>query len=64
MPELTFEEVAVLAKASGVELSGEELEEVTHRYNNLVAGVEAISYPGLDSVDPMTFRPLEETDNE
>ena len=63
MKELTFEEVAILARANGFELNQGELTEVTHRLNTIISDVESFSHPDLESVEPVTFRPLEETDN-
>ncbi len=63
MSDLTFQEVAALAKASGVVVSEDDLEEVTHRLNVTITGVEEFSHPDLDSVNPLPFRPLEEVDD-
>ena len=62
MPDLSFDEVRVLAKASSLEVSEEDLVEVTHRLNVIIAGIENFSHPDLDKVDPVPFRPLDEVD--
>ncbi len=50
----------MLAHSLGLEVDEEDLVEATHRLNVIVAGVERFSHPGLDSVDPVPFPPLEE----
>ena len=64
MPDFTFEEVAALARVAGLALSDDDLTEVTHRLNVILAGVERISHPDLDTVDPVPFYPLDEVDYE
>ena len=63
MPDLSFDEVRVLAKASSLEVSEEDLVEVTHRLNVIISGIENLSHPDLDKVDPVPFRPLDEIDS-
>ena len=63
MPDLNFDEVRVLAKASSLEVSEEDLVEVTHRLNVIISGIENFSHPDLDKVDPVPFRPLDEIDS-
>ncbi|SVC80751.1 uncharacterized protein METZ01_LOCUS333605 [marine metagenome] len=63
MPDLSFDEVRVLAKASSLEVSEEDLVEVTHRLNVIISGIENFSHPDLDKVDPVPFRPLDEVDS-
>tara|TARA_Y100000588_G_scaffold353016_1_gene406118 strand:+ start:762 stop:953 length:192 start_codon:yes stop_codon:yes gene_type:complete len=63
MPDLSFDEVRVLAKASSLEVSEEDLVEVTHRLNVIISGIENFSHPDLDKVDPVPFRPLDEIDS-
>ena len=63
MPDMTFEEVAGLARAAGLVLSQEDLVEVTHRLNTVIADVEGFSHPDLDNIAPVPFRSLEETDD-
>jgi hypothetical protein len=60
MADLTFEEVAVLARAAGVVVSEDDLVEITHRLNVLISSIEAFSHPDLDTVSPLPFHPLEE----
>ena len=60
MPDVTPDQVKILARSVGLEVDEEDLVEVTHRLNVIVAGVERFSHPGLDSVDPIPFPPLEE----
>ena len=63
MKELTFDEVAILARANGFELNQKDLTDVTHRLNTIISDVENFSHPNLNIVEPVPFRPLEETDN-
>ena len=63
MPDLSFDEVRVLAKASSLEVSEEDLVEVTHRLNVIISGIENFSHPDLDKVAPVPFRPLDEIDS-
>ena len=63
MPDLSFDEVRVLAKASSLEVSEEDLVEVTHRLNVIISGIENFSHADLDKVDPVPFRPLDEIDS-
>ena len=63
MPEVTFDEVKTLGRIVGLEISDEDLVEVTHRLNVIISGVEKFSHPDLDRVDPVPFRPLEEVGN-
>ena len=60
MPDLTPENVKILAHSVGLEIDEEDLTEVTHRLNVIVSGVERFSHLGLDSVDPVPFPSLEE----
>ncbi len=60
MPDVTPDGVKILARSLDLEIAEEDLAEVTHRLNVIVAGVERFSHPGLDSVDPVPFPPLEE----
>ena len=64
MPDVTPDQVKILAHSVGLQVDGEDLAEVTHRLNVIVAGVERFSHPGLDSVDPVPFPPLEEARHE
>jgi hypothetical protein len=63
MSDLTFNEVAALAKAAGVTLSEDDVVEVTHRLNVTISGVENFSHPDLYTIEPVPFRPLEEMDD-
>ena len=60
MPDVTSEEARTLARAIGLDISDEDLVEVTHRLNVIISGVEGFSHPDLHTVDPVPFRPLEE----
>ena len=60
MPNVTPDDVKILAQSVGLHVDEEDLTEVTHRLNVIVAGVERFSHAGLDSVDPVPFPPLEE----
>ena len=64
MSDLTFDEVATLARATGIVLNAADLVEVTHRLNVAISGVEEFSHPDLDTINPLPFRPLEEVDLE
>ena len=44
MSDLSFDDVSSLAKAAGVELSQDDLVEVTHRLNVTIEGVEQFSH--------------------
>ena len=60
MSDLSFDDVASLAKAAGVELSQEDLVEVTHRLNVTIEGVEQFSHPELHTIEAVPFHPLNE----
>ena len=60
MPDMTPDDVKAAARAIGLTIGEEDIVEVTHRLNVIVAGVERFSHPDLDKVDPLPFRPLEE----
>ena len=60
MPDLTPENVKVLANSIGLDIQETELLEITHRLNVIVAGVESFEYPGLDDFEPTPFPSLEE----
>ena len=64
MPNLTPDELLVLAKAAGVNIPEDDVLEVTHRLNVLISGIETFSHPDLDKVDPLPFHPLDEATNE
>lgn len=64
MSDLTYEEVAALARAAGVVVNDDDLIEVTHRLNVTVSAIARFSHPDLDTVNPLPFRPLEEVDRE
>ena len=55
MKNLTEKEVRVLAKASGLQVSGKDLTEVTHRLNVLINKSDDISYDGLEKIDPASL---------
>ena len=63
MPDLNPDEVKTLAKALGLDVTDDDLVEVTHRLNVLTSSVERFSHPdldALDALDPVPFYPLEE----
>ena len=60
MPDITPDNAKILADSLGLKIAEEDLAEVTHRLNVIVSGVERFSHPGLDSVDPVPFPPLDE----
>ena len=60
MPDLTPENVKVLANSIGLDIQETELLEITHRLNVIVAGVESFEYPDLDDFEPTPFPSLEE----
>ena len=64
MPDITPDNAKILADSLGLKIDEEDLAEVTHRLNVIVAGVERFSHPGLDSVDPVPFPPLDEARHE
>jgi Asp-tRNA(Asn)/Glu-tRNA(Gln) amidotransferase C subunit len=63
MSNLTFQEVAALAKAVDLTLSDDDIVEVTHRLNVILGRMDKISHPDLDDVAPIPFLPLEEVDD-
>lgn len=58
MSDLTPEQVKTLASALGLDVTDDDLVEVTHRLNVLTSSVEGFSHPDLDTVDPVSFYPL------
>ena len=62
MPDLTPDQVKTLAGALGLDVTDDDLLEVTHRLNVLTSSVEGFSHPDLDTVDPVPYYPLEEVD--
>ena len=58
MPDLTPDQVKTLASALGLDVTDDDLVEVTHRLNVLTSSVEGFSHPDLDTVDPVPFYPL------
>jgi Asp-tRNA(Asn)/Glu-tRNA(Gln) amidotransferase C subunit len=63
MADLTVEEVAALARSVGLTLSQEDVVDVAHRLNMILYGMENISHPDLDQVDPLAFVPFDEGQN-
>jgi hypothetical protein len=64
MTDLSFEDVATLARAAGLRLAADDLTDITHRLNMLRSRLEQFDYPGLEAFDPVPFFPLEEGDND
>ena len=60
MPDLTPEDVKVLANSIGLDIQEPELLEITHRLNVIVTGVETFEHPGLENFEPTPFPSLEE----
>jgi hypothetical protein len=60
MSDLSFNDVASLAKAAGVKLDQDDLVEVTHRLNVTIEGVEQFSHPELHTIEAVPFHPLDE----
>ncbi|PZC51064.1 MAG: hypothetical protein DK304_000299 [Chloroflexi bacterium] len=60
MPDLTPENVKVLANSIGLDIQETELLEITHRLNVIMAGVEGFEYPNLENFEPTPFPSLEE----
>ena len=54
---LTREEVAVLAKAAGLPIRDDDLDEVTVRLNTFMSGLDALDALDLASVQPMPVQP-------
>jgi len=53
--DLTEEEVRALARALALPVHEGDLVEVTHRLNLIISGVDSISDPELDAVEPVLF---------
>lgn len=64
MVNLSTDGVTALAHAAGLAVSDEDLIDVTHRINVLLSGMEKITHPDLDSVDPALFLPPEEQNDD
>ena len=62
MPDFTPDQVKALAGTLGLDVTDDDLVEVTHRLNVLTSSVERFSHPDLDTVDPVPYYPLEEVD--
>jgi Asp-tRNA(Asn)/Glu-tRNA(Gln) amidotransferase C subunit len=62
--ELTIQDVAALARATNLEMSDEDAEEVTLRLEVILRKMEGISHPGLDAAVPLPFLPFEGICNE
>jgi len=61
MKELSSADVSVLANITGLTIEGAELEEVTNRLNSFISGVEHLDYLDIEGIDPVIFRPLEDS---
>ena len=55
MPDLTGDQVAALAAATGLALGGDDLDEVTHRLNAYLEALRPLADLGLDAVEPTPF---------
>lgn len=53
MADLTESEILALAKASGVTIPPELIEEVGYSLNGLLEALDRIDVPGLDEVAPL-----------
>jgi hypothetical protein len=60
MSDYSCEEVEAAARAMGLTLTDDDLLDVTHRLNVIVAGLKTISHPQLDEMDPAPFLPPED----
>ncbi|MFC2105584.1 hypothetical protein ACFLS5_04000 [Candidatus Bipolaricaulota bacterium] len=58
--ELTNQEVAILARVAGLEMSDEDLKEVAFRLEVMLRKMDTISHPDLDVITPLPFLPFEE----
>ena len=58
MPDISPDEVKTLARTLGINVTDDDLVEVTHRLNVMTSSVERFSHPDLDTVDPVPFYPL------
>ncbi len=63
MRELTCVEVTILARATGFELPDEELVDIMHQLNVIIAGVSRATHPELDTVDPLPICSAEQVDH-
>ena len=61
MMELSSADVSVLANITGLTIEVAELEEVTNRLNSFISGVEHLDYLDIEGIDPVIFRPLEDS---
>jgi hypothetical protein len=53
MKELTKDEVAILARAVGIELDEPDLTPVSYQLNAMLEGIGKIDVPGLDEIEPL-----------
>jgi hypothetical protein len=51
--DITSADVAAVARAQGIDVSDADLEEVTHRLNVTLAGLDAFPGDGVASIDPL-----------
>ena len=61
MKELSSADVSVLANITGLTIEAAELEEVTNRLNSYISGVQHLDYLDIEGIDPVIFRPLEDS---
>ena len=57
MGDLTLQEVAALARLTGIQLSDDDLREVTHRLNVIVAALQHAGDATVDAADPFPIDP-------
>ena len=53
MPELSSEEIRVLARIEGLEVADDDLSDVRLSLNALIGAIEVIDLPGLNDVEPL-----------
>jgi hypothetical protein len=60
MPDLRPEEVRASLRAQGLEVTDDDLPEVTHRVNAMQEALEKLEHPDLDAVEPLPVFWLQE----
>jgi Asp-tRNA(Asn)/Glu-tRNA(Gln) amidotransferase C subunit len=60
MTRMSREDVAALARMVSLDVTDEDLVDITYRMDLILGDLEAFSDPQLDEVDPSPFLPFEE----
>ena len=60
MTDLSYEDVATIARVAGLRLAADDLVDVTHHLNLLISGLEQFDTLDLQTCDPVPFFPLDE----